>query len=93
MTIGNVVAGPWPGSSRAAAAARAPEKPRPVPHRYRVGAHGPIVLMDCRACRTPWAPDVEVPRDRLCRSCRRGADDATPALFDPTNLQEVTDGA
>ncbi|MEU6582838.1 hypothetical protein [Nocardia sp. NPDC046763] len=79
----NVVAGPWPGSSRTAAPARAATSyaPRPIPHRYRVGAHGPTVLMDCRECRTPWAPDVPVPRDRLCRTCRP-ADEATPALFE-----------
>ncbi|MFE2998702.1 hypothetical protein ACFXG4_27330 [Nocardia sp. NPDC059246] len=83
MSDSNVVAGPRPGSSRAAALpARAVTPPRPIPHRYRVGTHGPVVLMDCRECRTPWAPDVEVPRDRLCRNCRRDADEATPALFE-----------
>ncbi|MFD6357913.1 hypothetical protein [Nocardia tengchongensis] len=81
----NVVAGPWPGSSRAAAPARA-ATPRPVPHRYRVGTHGPTVLMDCRECRTPWAPDVPVPRDRYCRNCRPAAVEAALALFDPTDL-------
>ncbi|MFE3229308.1 hypothetical protein [Nocardia sp. NPDC059228] len=79
----NVVAGPWPGSSRAAAPARTakPLAKRPIPHRYRVGKHGPVQLMDCSECHTPWHPDVEVPRDRLCTTCRGDADSATPGLF------------
>ncbi|MEU6580636.1 hypothetical protein [Nocardia sp. NPDC046763] len=84
MSEGNVVAGPWPGSSRAAVPARVakPDQRRPIPHRYRVGKHGPVVLMDCRECHTPFAPDVEVPRGLLCANCRGDADAASPGLFD-----------
>ncbi len=82
MTDRTVVVGPWPGSVQAAGPAR-PSPPRPIPHRYRVGKHGPLVLMDCRECRIPWAPDVPVPRDRLCQQCRP---DPEPTLFTPEAL-------
>lgn len=94
MTVSNVVAGPWPGSSQTAARAVRPAKPAaagPIPHRYQVGTYGPVVLMDCYECRTPWAPDVEVPRDRLCRKCRSRAAEAAPALFE--DPKEIHDGA
>lgn len=82
MSDSNVVPGPWP-DRRAAAPARTakPEQPQPIPHRYKVGKHGPVVLMDCRKCRTPFHPNIEVPRDLLCASCR-GSADAAPGLFE-----------
>ncbi|MBF6301202.1 hypothetical protein IU459_27190 [Nocardia amamiensis] len=54
----------------------------PLPHRYRVGRYGPVVLMDCRECRRPFAPDRPVPRDRLCGECRALVGALT--LFDVT---------
>lgn len=77
----DIVVGPWSGSNPYGImpAQPAPAR-RPIPHRYRVGKHGPTVLMDCRECRRPWAPEVEVPRDRLCNECRADADLATPTL-------------
>lgn len=77
---GTVVVGPWPGST-ARPAARLARLRRGIPRRYRADRWGTTVLMDCRACRTPFAPDVEIPRDRLCAGCRQTADTDTPALF------------
>ncbi|WP_410877398.1 hypothetical protein [Nocardia sp. A7] len=61
----------------------------PVPHRYRVGRHGPLVLMECRTCRAPFHRDAPVPRDLLCRTCR--PDDNQLALFDVADADEGTD--
>jgi hypothetical protein len=36
--------------------------------------------MDCRECRRPFAPDAEVPRDRLCAECRKAQEEAAPPL-------------
>ncbi|MBF6328754.1 hypothetical protein [Nocardia transvalensis] len=77
--MSEVLIGPWPGS-------HGQERPpgrqlrRPIPHRYKVGKHGPVVLMDCRECRRPFHPDIEVPRDRLCVDCRTARSVATPML-------------
>ncbi len=67
--------GPEPTPVRVTRTPRAP-----IPHRYRVGRHGPLVLMDCRICRAPFRADAPVPRDLLCQDCRP-ADDQL-ALFD-----------
>ncbi|KZM70950.1 hypothetical protein IU500_07125 [Nocardia terpenica] len=77
--MNSVVIGPWPGSDRHGLTPGQPLR-RPVPHRYKVGKHGPVVLMDCRDCRRPFRPDVEVPRDRLCADCRSDCAVAAPML-------------
>lgn len=76
---GGAVIDPEPGEFRRAPAAQ-PAPRRPIPHRYRSGKFGPWVLMDCRDCRTPWAPDVEIPRDRLCDDCRAARAEQTPTI-------------
>lgn len=76
----DVVVGPWPGSNRyGVTPGRRPPR-RPIPNRYRVGKHGPVQLMDCRECRRPFAPDTEVPRDRLCADCRKAQEESAPML-------------
>lgn len=78
-----VISGPWPdsGSEGDTPPVQVVRTPRPpVPHRYRVGRHGPLVLMECRRCRSPFRIDEPVPRDLLCRDCR--PDDDQLALFD-----------
>ncbi|WP_280363756.1 hypothetical protein [Nocardia wallacei] len=77
-----VVVGPWPGSSASSAASRWRPRPgRGIPHRYR-DRWGRRQLMDCRECRVPFHPDIDVPRDRLCADCRKDRADLAPALFD-----------
>ena len=69
-----VVAGPWPGSTTAPVPSRRPPispppSRRPIPGRYS-DKYGNRQLMSCLKCLTPWAPGVEIPRDRLCTQCR-----------------------
>ncbi|MBF6138082.1 hypothetical protein IU501_34505 [Nocardia otitidiscaviarum] len=82
---GAVVVGPWPGSTTAL---RRPTRVarRPIPHHYYADKWGTRVLMDYRDCRTPFAPDVEVPRDRLCARCRQERHDAAPPLIEICEL-------
>lgn len=78
-----VVVGPWAGSTAAPARARRtePERRGEIPRRYRTDRWGGRALMDCRDCRTPWAPEVEIPHDRLCADCRAARDRETPPLI------------
>ncbi|MCM6774944.1 hypothetical protein NDR87_26225 [Nocardia sp. CDC159] len=80
---GTVVVGPWAGSAAApSVSVTRRRRAGPIPHRYR-DRYGARYLIDCRGCRVPFRPDVEVPRDRLCRDCREQRPDlAPPALFE-----------
>ena len=86
-----VVRGPWVGSSPAPQPARhAPARRRYIPRRIRTDRYGNRVLMYCKRCFTPWAPNVDIPEDKLCSDCRplAAADPPdTPALFPRTDLQ------
>ncbi|TLF74088.1 hypothetical protein [Nocardia cyriacigeorgica] len=85
---GEVVVGPWPGSSSTPPPPRWWSRRRggEIPRRVPVDRWGGKVLMDCRECRRPWAPDVTIPRDRLCASCRADREDAAPGLFAAPDL-------
>ncbi|MBB5918928.1 hypothetical protein BJY24_007840 [Nocardia transvalensis] len=60
---------------------RSPSTAGPLPHRY-TDKWGNRQLVDCPDCRTPWAPDAVIPRDRLCRTCRTLRAFETPALIE-----------
>lgn len=84
---GEVVVGPWPGSRISPPPARRwPRRRAEIPRRIPVDRWGTKVLMYCRDCRRPWAPDVPIPADRLCASCRDDREDTAPGLFDPRDL-------
>jgi hypothetical protein len=48
--------------------------------------------MYCTDCKTPWAPGVEIPRDRLCDACREARELETPGLWRVDELPGGGDG-
>ncbi|WP_280335461.1 hypothetical protein [Nocardia wallacei] len=60
---------------------RLPSSRGPIPHRYRDRWRN-VQLTDCPDCRTPWAPEARIPRDRLCGRCRTRRAFETPALIE-----------
>lgn len=85
-----VVVGPWPGSTATPVGPRrfTRQQRREIPRRYRTDKWGSRALMDCRECRTPWAPDVEIPRDRVCDQCRTRREETEPGLIPIDELKE-----
>lgn len=85
----DVLIGPWPGSTASTRTRRPQPQPRgDIPHRYRTDRWGGRALMDCRKCRTPWAPDVEIPRDRVCTACRAARERDAPPLISIDELKK-----
>ncbi|MGI5223251.1 hypothetical protein [Nocardia sp. CA-290969] len=89
---GRAVAGQVPGYRPGRARRRMPSSDAVVPRRVWVDRFGPRVLMYCADCKTPWAPGVEIPRDRLCEECREVREIDTPGLWRLDELPGGGDG-
>ncbi|MGA6208104.1 hypothetical protein ACPESR_25455 [Nocardia testacea] len=84
---GGAAVGSVPGRRPARAYRRDLGHEAVVPRRVWVGPTR--VLMYCRDCKTPWAPNVEIPHDRLCAQCLEQRELDTPGLW---RLDELSGG-